>query len=215
MGRGPSLVLIVLQGIDAAGKDGTIRHVMDAFNPQGCSVVGFKAPSPVELSHDYLWRIHQHAPGGARSPSSTAATTRTCWSSASMTSCRDGWRTATATSTNSSGCSWRRDHHPQVLPVHRPRRAARRLQAASTIPVSAGSSRPATSRSGSAGTTTSGLRGRPRAHLDRRGAVVPVPANRKWFRNLAVAHILGETLDDLHPAYPTPEEGLDGVVIPT
>jgi PPK2 family polyphosphate:nucleotide phosphotransferase len=55
-------LLIVLQGIDAAGKDGTIRHVMDAFNPQGCSVVGFKVPSAEELAHDYLWRVHQHVP---------------------------------------------------------------------------------------------------------------------------------------------------------
>jgi len=55
-------VLIVLQGIDAAGKDGTIRKVMDAFNPQGCQVVGFKVPTPLELSHDYLWRVHHNVP---------------------------------------------------------------------------------------------------------------------------------------------------------
>ncbi len=56
-------VLVVLQGIDAAGKDGTIRHVMTAFNPQGCSVVPFKVPSAVEAAHDYLWRVHQRTPG--------------------------------------------------------------------------------------------------------------------------------------------------------
>jgi PPK2 family polyphosphate:nucleotide phosphotransferase len=55
-------VLIVLQGIDTAGKDGTMRHVMSAFNPQGCRVVGFKVPTPVELAHDYLWRVHQQTP---------------------------------------------------------------------------------------------------------------------------------------------------------
>jgi PPK2 family polyphosphate:nucleotide phosphotransferase len=55
-------VLVVLQGIDAAGKDGTIRHVMSAFNPQGCPVTSFKVPSPVELAHDYLWRAHQRTP---------------------------------------------------------------------------------------------------------------------------------------------------------
>ena len=55
-------VLIVLQGIDAAGKDGTIRKVMDAFNPMGCDVTSFKVPTPLELSHDYLWRVHPHAP---------------------------------------------------------------------------------------------------------------------------------------------------------
>ena len=56
-------VLVVLQGIDAAGKDGTLKHVMSAFNPQGCPVTDFKVPSPIELSHDYLWRVHQHTPG--------------------------------------------------------------------------------------------------------------------------------------------------------
>jgi PPK2 family polyphosphate:nucleotide phosphotransferase len=56
-------VLIVLQGMDAAGKDGTIKHVMSALNPNGCRVVGFGVPSDVELAHDYLWRIHQAVPG--------------------------------------------------------------------------------------------------------------------------------------------------------
>ena len=55
-------VLVVLQGIDAAGKDGTIRKVMTAFNPQGCPVSSFKVPSTEELAHDYLWRIHKRTP---------------------------------------------------------------------------------------------------------------------------------------------------------
>ncbi len=55
-------VLIVLQGIDAAGKDGTINKVMEAFNPQGCPVTAFKVPTSEELAHDYLWRIHKAAP---------------------------------------------------------------------------------------------------------------------------------------------------------
>ncbi len=60
---GRHAVLVVLQGIDGAGKDGTIRHVMTALNPQGCTVTSFKAPSAEELRHDYLWRIHQNVPG--------------------------------------------------------------------------------------------------------------------------------------------------------
>jgi PPK2 family polyphosphate:nucleotide phosphotransferase len=55
-------ILIVLQGMDASGKDGTIRHVMSGVNPQGCSVASFKQPSPVELDHDFLWRIHSAVP---------------------------------------------------------------------------------------------------------------------------------------------------------
>ena len=55
-------VLVVLQAIDGGGKDGTIRHVFSAFNPQGCTVRAFKAPSAEELAHDYLWRVHAHVP---------------------------------------------------------------------------------------------------------------------------------------------------------
>jgi PPK2 family polyphosphate:nucleotide phosphotransferase len=59
-GRYP--VLIVLQATDGAGKDSTVQHVMTAFNPQGCIVTSFKAPTSEELKHDYLWRIHRHVP---------------------------------------------------------------------------------------------------------------------------------------------------------
>jgi PPK2 family polyphosphate:nucleotide phosphotransferase len=55
-------VLVVLQGIDGAGKDSVIKRVMTAFNPQGCPVTAFKVPSPDEAAHDYLWRVHQHVP---------------------------------------------------------------------------------------------------------------------------------------------------------
>jgi PPK2 family polyphosphate:nucleotide phosphotransferase len=55
-------VLIVLQGMDTSGKDGTIRHVMGGFNPQGVRVVSFRKPSVDELDHDYLWRIHRQVP---------------------------------------------------------------------------------------------------------------------------------------------------------
>src|SRR5262245_436275 len=55
-------VLIILQGIDAAGKDGVIKHVMSGINPQGCEVHSFKAPSAEELAHDYLWRCLRHMP---------------------------------------------------------------------------------------------------------------------------------------------------------
>lgn len=55
-------VLVVLQAMDAAGKDGTIKHVMSGVNPQGCRVVSFKQPSAEELDHTYLWRCQQEAP---------------------------------------------------------------------------------------------------------------------------------------------------------
>lgn len=55
-------LLIILQGMDTSGKDGTIRSVMSGVNPQGCKVVSFKSPSSKELAHDFLWRVHQEAP---------------------------------------------------------------------------------------------------------------------------------------------------------
>ncbi len=56
-------VLVVLQGMDAAGKDGTIKHVMSGINPEGCDVHSFKTPSAEELDHDFLWRIAKALPG--------------------------------------------------------------------------------------------------------------------------------------------------------
>jgi len=56
-------LLIVLQGLDAGGKDGVVRHVITGMNPAGCRVVGFKQPTAEDLAHDFLWRVHPHAPG--------------------------------------------------------------------------------------------------------------------------------------------------------
>ncbi len=56
-------LLIVLQGIDAAGKDGVCWHVIKGMNPQGVNVTGFKQPTPEALAHDFLWRVHPHTPG--------------------------------------------------------------------------------------------------------------------------------------------------------
>lgn len=61
---GKSKVLLVLQGMDASGKDGTIRHVFRECDPLGIRLASFKAPTTEELAHDYLWRVHQQAPKG-------------------------------------------------------------------------------------------------------------------------------------------------------
>ena len=60
--RNEEKVLVVLQGIDTAGKGGTVEHVFGAVNPVGLRVVSFKAPTEPERSRDYLWRIHQQVP---------------------------------------------------------------------------------------------------------------------------------------------------------
>jgi PPK2 family polyphosphate:nucleotide phosphotransferase len=60
--EGERALLVVLQALDAGGKDGTIRHVFQGVNPQGVRVASFKTPSALELSHDFLWRIHREVP---------------------------------------------------------------------------------------------------------------------------------------------------------
>jgi PPK2 family polyphosphate:nucleotide phosphotransferase len=60
--QGTQALLIILQAMDAGGKDGTIKKVFEGINPQGVRVTSFKAPTPEELAHDFLWRVHQHTP---------------------------------------------------------------------------------------------------------------------------------------------------------
>jgi PPK2 family polyphosphate:nucleotide phosphotransferase len=64
--EGKRALLVVLQGLDASGKDGAIRHVMSGVNPQGCSVTAFKVPSSEEQGHDFLWRVHKVIPQTGR-----------------------------------------------------------------------------------------------------------------------------------------------------
>src|ERR1039457_1875482 len=59
-------VLLIFQAMDAAGKDGAIKHVMSGVNPQGCQVFSFKHPSPAELQHDFLWRTTRDLPERGR-----------------------------------------------------------------------------------------------------------------------------------------------------
>ena len=61
--EGKHSVLVILQGMDASGKDGAIKKVLGQLNPQGVMVTSFKVPTEEELKHDFLWRIHQHTPG--------------------------------------------------------------------------------------------------------------------------------------------------------
>jgi len=60
--RDEDAILLVLQGMDTSGKDGVIKHVVGALNPQGCQVTGFKVPTREELAHDFLWRVHRATP---------------------------------------------------------------------------------------------------------------------------------------------------------
>jgi polyphosphate kinase 2 (PPK2 family) len=72
-------VLLVFQAMDAAGKDGAIKHVMSGINPQGCQVSSFKAPMSIDLDHDYLWRCQKELPERGRIGISTVPTMKRYW----------------------------------------------------------------------------------------------------------------------------------------
>ena len=83
-------VLMVLQGRDAAGKDGTVKHLSGALNPRGIMVTSFGVPTTEERQHDFLWRVHKRAPPPIRTWScATCPSTR--WPACTRSSCARAW----------------------------------------------------------------------------------------------------------------------------
>ena len=198
-------ILVILQGIDAAGKDGTISHVMSAFNPQGVRIVPFGVPNAVELAHDYLWRIHAATPSAGE----IAVFNRSHYESV-LVERVDGLIPERV---------WRRryrhineferllsDEGTTVVKffLHISREEQReRIQARYDDPTKRWKFK------------LGDLRERERWNAyqeafddalstcsTRRAPWYVIPANRKWFRNLAVANILADILEDLRPQYP-------------
>ena len=211
-------ILIVLQGIDTAGKDGTVRHVMSAFNAQGCQVTGFGVPTEIEAAHDYLWRHHIATPakrlaqhlqplalreraGGARPQPGADG--------------RSGRRRYDQINDWERMLSRRGHHDPQVLPADRQGRATQAPAVAHRhARASSGSSRHRISRSASCGTSTwPPTRTRCSRCSTEWAPWYVIPSNRNWFRNLAVAQIVADAMDDLKLAYPKPELGVEGTVV--
>jgi PPK2 family polyphosphate:nucleotide phosphotransferase len=209
-------VLIVLQGIDAAGKDGSVKHVMSAFNPMGCTVTSFKVPTPIELAHDYLWRVHQRVPGKGeiaifnRSHYEDVLVVRVhdivpkkVWSA------RYDQINAFEELLTSSGTTIIKF----FLWIDRDEQKAR-FQSRLDDPDKRWKFRlgdlaerklwddyVAADEDVLRRTST---------------AAAPwyvIPANRNWFRNLAIADIVADTLEGLEPRYPPAPEDLTGVVI--
>jgi PPK2 family polyphosphate:nucleotide phosphotransferase len=202
-------VLIVLQGIDAAGKDGTINKVMEAFNPQGCPVTSFKVPSAEELAHDYLWRVHHRVPRKGeigifnRSHYEDVLVVRVhdlvprkTWS-ARYDQINDFERILADNGTTIVKFFLAIDKDEQ-----RERFQARYDDPMKLWKFSMGDLEErklwddyqAAFDDALSKTSTE---------------VAPwyvIPANRKWFRNIAVAEILADTLEDLDPQYPKPED---------
>ena len=195
----------MLQGIDAAGKDGTINKVMEAFNPQGCPVTSFKVPSAEELAHDYLWRVHQKVPRKGeigifnrshyedvlvvrvhdlcRGRSGRRATTRSTTSSGS-------WPT-TGRRSSSSSSSIDKDEQ-------RERFQARFDDPTKRWKFSMGDLEERKLWDDYQAAFDDALSKTSTAHAP----WYVIPANRKWFRNLAVATILADTMAGLKPTYP-------------
>ena len=209
-------LLIVLQALDTGGKDGTIRHVFEGVNPQGVKVANFKVPTPEELSHDYLWRVHKHVPGRGqivifnRSHYEDVLVVRVhnlvppeVWSRR-YAHMNDFERMLADEGTTILKFFLHID-----LDEQKERLRARLDEPYKRWKFSLGD-----------------LKERKlwpeytRAYQDVLNKTSTewapwyiVPANRKWYRNLVVATVLVETLERLNMSYPQPEEPLDEVVI--
>jgi PPK2 family polyphosphate:nucleotide phosphotransferase len=214
--EGKKRILVVLQGIDAAGKDGTVRHVMGAFNPQGCLVTPFKVPSAEELAHDYLWRVHRRVPGNGE----IGIFNRSHYEDVLIVRVHDLVPKRVWSRRYDQINAFERllvEEGTTVLKffLYIDRDEQReRLQARLDDPDKRWKFR------------LGDLEERKRwddyiaAYEDALSrcstAEAPwyvIPSNRKWFRDLAVTDILADTLDELNPRYPEPVEDLTGVVV--
>jgi PPK2 family polyphosphate:nucleotide phosphotransferase len=209
-------ILIVLQGIDAAGKGGTIEHVMGAFNPAGATVTSFKVPTEPEREHDFLWRVHQHTPGSGR----IAVFDRSHYEEVLIVRVHDLVPEAVWSKRYDQINAFERllvEEGTTILKffLYIDRDEQReRFQARYDDPAKRWKFR------------MSDLDERKRWDdyiaafedvLSRTStALAPwylIPANRKWFRNLAVASIVADTLDDLAPAYPVDPALPEGLIV--
>lgn len=209
-------VLIVLQGMDTSGKDGTISHVFEGVNPLGVRVVAFKAPSPEELDHDFLWRVHAKVPGNGemvifnRSHYEDVLVARVhklvppeVWRQR-YDQINDFERLLSATDTVILKFFLHISKDEQK----------ERLQARLDDPQKRWKFRKGDLID--------------RAHWDeymeayedalsrtsqKHAPWYIVPADKKWYRNLVVAEVLVKTLEDLKIRVPEPEEDLKGVVV--
>lgn len=209
-------VVLVLQGMDAAGKDGTIRRVLTGLNPQGCSVVNFKVPTELDRAHDYLWRIH------------TALPARGILGVMNRSHYEDVVVARVVGVVDDEQCDRRYRHIREfermlsdegttVVKVflHLSKDAQReRLQARIDDPAKSWKFRRA----------DLDVRARWDEYQARYEAAITatstewapwyvIPADHKWVRDVAVAQLLVETLSRLDPEIPSPEAGLEGLVV--
>jgi PPK2 family polyphosphate:nucleotide phosphotransferase len=214
--EGKHKVLVVLQGMDTAGKDGTIRHVFEGVNPQGVSVSSFKVPTPQELAHDYLWRVHQKTPANGQ----IMIFNRSHYEDVLVVRVHNlvpekVWRRRYEQINNferllaEEGTTILKFFLHISLDEQKERLQARLDEPDKNWKFSKGDLKerklwPEYTKAYEDVLSKTSTEWAP---------WYIVPANRKWYRNLVVGSVLIETLKDLKMHYPQPEEGLDQVVI--
>jgi PPK2 family polyphosphate:nucleotide phosphotransferase len=209
-------VLIVLQGIDAAGKDGTIRHVMNAFNPMGCPVTSFKVPTSVEAAHDYLWRVHQRTPARGE----IAIFNRSHYEDVLVVRVHNLVPRSVWSKRFAQINAWERmlvDEGTTILKFFLlidAEEQRQRLQDRVDSPAKRWKFKTAdlAERKLWDQYTVAFEEALSRCSTEWAPWYV-IPANRNWFRDLAVAEIVGDTLDDLKPAYPPGEPGIESITV--
>jgi PPK2 family polyphosphate:nucleotide phosphotransferase len=215
--QGTQALLIVLQAMDAGGKDGTIKKVFEGINPQGVHVTSFKAPTLEELSHDFLWRIHQHTPPKGfigifnRSHYEDVLVVRV-----NKLAPRDQWQPRYQHINHFERLL--SDSGTRILKFYlhiSKEEQKERLQARLDTP----------DKRWKFAIGDLPVRERWDDYMEAYEAVLTrcntdyapwfiVPANYKWYRDLVVARAIVETMEAMNLAYPPPEGNLDKVVIP-
>jgi PPK2 family polyphosphate:nucleotide phosphotransferase len=207
-------VLIVLQAADAGGKDGTVRHVFGAFNPQGASVHAFKVPTAEEAAHDFLWRVHAAAPARGH----IAIFNRSHYEDVLVARVHglvpeDVWRKRydriNEFEKNLAQAGTRiLKFFLRISPDEQLRRFEKRLDDPQSWWKLNESDYAERER-------WDDYRHAYEDVLERcstkRAPWYVIPADRKWFRNLAVARIVADTLDDLGLQFPKPAADIDAI----
>ena len=209
-------LLIVLQGMDTAGKDGAIRHVFEGVDPLGVRVASFKVPSTEELDHDYLWRIHKVVPGAGemvifnRSHYEDVLVVRV-HKLVTASVCKKRYeqinafeRHLTENGTTILKFFLNIDFEEQK----------KRLQARLEDPTKQWKFNPQDLKERKLWSVY--MKAYQDALSKTSTAYAPwhiVPANRKWYRDLVISSILVETLENLKLQYPQPAESLEGLVV--
>lgn len=215
--EGKQALLVVFQAMDAGGKDGAIKKVFDSVNPQGVRVASFKAPTPLELSHDFLWRVHQQVPPKGyigifnRSHYEDVLIARV-----NQLVPEPVWRArydhinAFESLLTASGTRILKFYLHISKAEQKERLQARLDDPAKHWKFSTGDL-PVREQWDAYMAAYADALGR--CSTDQAPWYI-VPANKKWFRDLVITRIICETLSDMNPQFPPAEPGLDRIVIP-